>query len=147
MAFLSGERITAARLNRLGAVTYEAVASASLTRTTTTYADVPDATVTFSTVAANAVIVVDAEFDCAVGGISATTDMNGRINVDGVAGTRLSKHQMDTLDRDTDYVFEKFTLASAGSHTVKLEGALSAAAGSGTFQTFTSLKVTVYEVP
>jgi hypothetical protein len=146
MAFLSGERITAARLNRLAPVTYEALASGSLTRTTTTYADVPDATVTFTTVAANAVIVVDAEFDCAVGTTSTTTDMNGRIMVDGVAGVRLSKHQMDTLDRDTDYMFEKFTLAAAGSHTVKLQGALSAAAGSGTFQVFTSIKVTVYEV-
>lgn len=146
MSFLSGERITAARLNRLAPVTYEAIESGILTRTTTTYADIPDATVTFSTVAANAVIVVDAEFDCAVGTLSAGTDMNGRVMVDGVAGTRLAKHQMDDEDRDSVYMFEKFTLASAGSHTVKLQGALSAASGSGTFQAFTSLKVTVYEV-
>lgn len=146
MAFLAGERVTASRLNRLQPTAYEATASASLTRTTTTYADITGATVTFDTEAANAKAVVDAEFDCAVGTTSTTTDMNGRIMVDGVAGNALAKHQMDNLDRDSVYTTETFTLAAAGSHTIKLQGALSAAAGSGTFQTFTKIKITVYEV-
>lgn len=146
MAIAAGERITAARLNRLQPVDYHAVASASLTRTTTAYADITGATVTFTTTTANASYRVIAVFDCAVGTSSATTDMNGRIDVDGVAGTGLAKHQMDNLDRDSVTLTEKGTLASAGSHTIKLQGALSAAAGSGTFQTTTNILVIITEV-
>lgn len=147
MPILSGQKLEASTLNHLQPQVYEAVESGVLTTTSTTYQDIPDATVTFSTETDDAVIVVDAEFDCAVGNIGTGNDMNGRVMVDGVAGTRLAKHQMDNLDRDSVYMFEKFTLASAGSHTVKLQGALSTSDGvdSGTFQAFTSIKVTVYE--
>ena len=150
MPILSGQKLEASTLNHLQPQVYESVATVALTRTdTTTYADITDATVTFSTETANAIAVVDAEFDCAVGNADTGTDMNGRIMVDGVAGTRLAKHSLDDagLDRDTVYMFEKFTLASAGSHTIKLQGALSTTGpgASGTFQVFTSIKVTVYE--
>lgn len=146
MAFLSGERLSAARLNRIQPTTYYAQASTFLALSTT-YADVPGATVTFSTIADFATIVVDAEFDSAVGSFDTATEMNGRIMVDGVAGSALSKHQMDTVDRSSVFTQEQFTLAAAGSHTVKLQGAKSAAGGSGNMQVFTSIKVTVYEVP
>jgi len=146
MAFVAGDTITADRLNRLPTNFYQAVASSSLTRTDTTYADITGATVTFTTAAANATYAVIAFFDCAVGTTSTTTDMNGRIVVDGVADSGLAKHQMDNLDRDTVGTTAKGTLALAGSHTIKLQGALSAAAGSGTFQTFTNLLVLVTEV-
>lgn len=146
MAFLAGEKITAARLNRLRPSTYFAQATSSLTRTDTTYADITGATVTFSTTAANAEYTVIGVFDCAVGTASSTTRMLGRIVTDGVAEGGFAIHEMDTLDRDTDTTVAKGTLASAGSHTIKLQGALSAAAGSGTFQTFTQIHVTVTEV-
>lgn len=147
MAFLAGERVTATRLNRLLSVNYWAQASASLTRTDTTYADITDATVTFTTETNNATYTVTAVFDCAVGTLSATTRMLGRIMTDGVAESGFAIHEMDDTDRDTVMTTAKGTLATAGSHTIKLQGALSAAAGSGTFQTFTQLLVTINEVP
>lgn len=147
MAFLSGDRLTSVRLNNIQPVTYFAQADTLLTRTDTTYADISGASITFDTLTDDAIVIVDAEFDCAVGTVSATTDMNGRIMIDGVAEPGLAKHQMDNLDRDSVYTTTRASLFTAGSHTIKLQGALSAAAGSGTFQTFTCLRVTVYEVP
>jgi len=147
MAFLSGDRLTSDRMNNIQPVPYSAQCDSALTKTTTTYEDISGCSITFTTLTDFAIYVVDAEFDCAVGTSSSTTDMNGRIMVDGVAGGELAKHQMDNLDRDSVYTFARGTLAAAGSHTIKLQGALSAAAGSGTFQLFTSIKVTIYEVP
>jgi len=148
MAFLSGDRLTAARVNHIQPVTYgPAICDASLTRTVTTYADISGCSITFTTETDLAVVVAHAVFDCAVGTTSTTTDMNGAIAVDGVQEAVLAKHQMDNLDRDSVSAVSRFTIAAPGSHTVKLQGALSAAAGSGTFQVFTHLIVTVYEVP
>ncbi len=148
MPILAGQIVTAGQLNRLRPVVYFAQESSTLTRTTTTAAaDIPGATVTFSTEAANAVYRVDASFDSAVGTASATTDMIGTIVVDGVTAPVSGRHQMDATDRDSVYAMATGTLAASGSHTIKLQGALSAAAGSGTWQAFTSLIVTIYEVP
>lgn len=147
MPILAGQIVTAGQLNRLRPVTYFAQESSTLTRTVTTAADIPGATVTFNTEAANAVYRVDATFDSAVGTSSATTDMIGTIVIDGATAPVSGRHQMDNLDRDSVYAMATGTLAAAGSHTIKLQGALSAAAGSGTWQAFTSLIVTIYEVP
>lgn len=151
MAFLSGDRITSARLSNIQPVTYFAQCDSALTTTITTYQDISGATITFDTVTDNAKVVVDAEFDCAVGGTlgnGAGSDMNGRIVIDGAAEPGLAKHQQDVLDRDSVYTTTVATIATAGSHTIKLQGALSAAGAgiSGTFQVFTCLHVTVYEV-
>lgn len=147
MAILAGQIVTAGQLNRLRPTAYFAQESSTLTRTVTTAADIPGATITFNTEVANAVYKVDATFDSAVGTASATTDMIGTIVVDGATAPVSARHQMDTLDRDSVYAQAMGTLAAAGSHTIKLQGALSAAAGSGTWQAFTALIVTVYEVP
>lgn len=146
MAFLAGERITAARLNRLRSQDYWALCTSALTRTDTTYADITGATVTFTTEAVNAEYNVVATYDCAVGTSSASTRMLGRIMTDGVAESVFGIHEMDNLDRDSVVCTTKGTLTTSGSHTIKLQGALSAAVGSGTFQTFTSILVTVTEV-
>lgn len=150
MAFLSGDRLTSARLSNIQPVTYFAQCDLALTRTDTTYADISGATITFDTATDNAKVAVDAEFDCAVGTAIATgTDMNGRVVIDGAAEPGLAKHQMDALDRDTVYTTTLATIATAGSHTIKLQGALSTTPGGGTqgvFQLFTCLRVTVYEV-
>ncbi|MFC4609716.1 hypothetical protein ACFO9E_18125 [Streptomyces maoxianensis] len=147
MPFLSGDRLTSARMNAIQPVPYHEIADALLTKTTTTYEDISGCSVTFDTTTDFAIYVVEAGFDCAVGTSSAGTDMNGRIVVDGIAEPGLAKHQMDNLDRDTVFTSARGTLATPGSHTIKLQGALSAAAGSGTFQTLTSILVTIYEVP
>lgn len=149
MAFLSGDRLTSARLNNIQPVTYFAQCDSALTNvTTTTYQDISGATITFDTVTDNAKVVVDAEFDMAVATINATIDMNGRIVIDGAAEPPLAKHQMDAQDRDSVFTHTLATIATAGSHTIKLQGAVSAAAGGtgGAFQTFTCLRVTVYEI-
>jgi len=147
MAILAGQIVTAGQLNRLRPSTYFAQCSSALTKSDTTNVDITGATVTFSTTAANAEYAVYAVFDCAVGTSSASTRMLGRIVTDGSAEPGFGIHEMDNLDRDTVSAVAKGTLAAAGSHTIKLQGALSAAAGSGTFQTFTFLMVTVTEVP
>lgn len=148
MAFLSGDRLTASRLDAIQPVTYgPAICDASLTRTVTTYADISGCSITFTTLTDLAIVVMTGVFDCAVGTSSATTDMNGAIVLDGVQESVLAKHQMDNLDRDSVTAVSRNSIATPGSHTVKLQGALSAAAGSGTFQVFTHLLVTVYEVP
>ncbi|MFD3352730.1 hypothetical protein [Streptomyces fradiae] len=143
----AGQIITANMWNRLQPVPYLARASASLTRVDATYADIPGASVPITTTAANAVYVVEAVFDCAVGTASGTTRMLGRIVTDGVAEDSFAIHEMDQADRDTVATMARGTFAAAGAHTIKLQGALSAAAGSGTFQIYTQVKVTVYEVP
>jgi hypothetical protein len=148
MAFLSGDRLVASRLNHIQPVTYgPAVCDSPLTKTTTAYEDISGCSITFDTETDGAVVVMTGVFDSAVGTLSTTTDMNGQTVLDGVAEPVLSKHQMDITNRDSVTAINRNTITSAGSHTVKLQGALSAAAGSGTFQLFTHLIVEVYEVP
>ncbi|WOI58598.1 hypothetical protein [Streptomyces fradiae] len=144
----AGQIITANMWNRLQPVDYFAQATNLLTRTDATFADIPGATVTFTTTAANASYKVIGVFDCAVGAVGASTRMLGRIVTDGVAESGFAIHEMDDTDRDTVTTTAKGTLASAGSHTIKLQGALSGAlATGGTFQVFSQILVTVTEVP
>ncbi|MER7833471.1 hypothetical protein [Streptomyces sp. NPDC095602] len=147
MPILAGGRLEADALLRLRTATYHVKASSSLTRTDTTYAPIPGASLNFTTAMPNAEVSVIAFFDCAVGTPAASTDMNGRVVVDGVALSGLAKYQMDVADRATVGVTEKVTVAAAGTHTVELQGALSVAAGSGTFQAFTNMLVLVNEQP
>ncbi|URM90425.1 hypothetical protein LUW75_10920 [Streptomyces sp. MRC013] len=147
MPILAGRKVTADEFNRLRTGLYFAQATSSLTRVDATYADVPGASVTFTTTGANAEYAVYAVFDCAVGTAAATNRMLGRIVTDGVAEGGFAIHEMDQTDRDTVATLARGTLAAAGSHTIKLQGALSSAAGSGTFQAFTQVLVIVSEQP
>jgi hypothetical protein len=150
MAFLSGDRLVASRLNHIQPVTYgPAVCDSVLTTTSTTYANISGCSITFDTETDGAVVVMTGVFDAAVGNIGTGNDMNGRIMLDGVAEPVLAKHQMDELDRDSVACVNRNTISTAGSHTVLLQGALSTSDGvdSGTFQLFTHLTVEVYEVP
>ncbi|MEU2180119.1 hypothetical protein [Streptomyces thermolilacinus] len=147
MPILAGGRLEADALLRLRTATYHAKASGPLTRTDTTYAPIPGASLSFTTAMPGAEVSVIAFFDCAVGTAAGGTDMNGRVVVDGTPLSGLAKHQMDQADRDSVGVTEKVTLASVGTHTVELQGALSVAAGSGTFQAFTNMLVLVNEQP
>lgn len=150
MAFLSGDRLTAARVGHIQPVTYgPAICDSALTRTDTTYADISGCSITFTTETDFAVVVMTGVFDAAVGTLNTGIDMNGRIMLDGVAESVLAKHQMDIADRDSVTAISRNTISTPGSHTVKLQGALSGTGGgvSGTFQVFTHLIVEVYEVP
>ena len=148
MALLAGEIVTAGRLGRMQPVTYEAQASGALAMTDTTETDIPGATVTLSTAAANAIYVVTATFDASVTTTNASTLMVGKLTVDGSIQTGTAIHAMDTALRTTIPMTWRGTLASAGSHTLKLRGNLSAAAaGTASFiQTNTRIAITILEV-
>jgi hypothetical protein len=149
MAFLAGEIVTAGRLNRLQPVTYEAIATALLTMTTATPADVPGASVTLTTAAADAAYTAVAVFDAEVLATSASVLMLGKLVVDGTSQSGVAVYGMDTLDRATVVMTWTGTLGSAGSHTLKLQGNLTASlATGGRFnQGDTKITVTITEVP
>lgn len=148
MGFLAGQIVTAGQLDRIQPTPYEAVANGSLTSTTTTETDIPGASVTFTTKAANATYQATGTFDCEPLATSSTIMMLGKLNVDGVGQSGVSVHRMNQLDRDTVSMTWTGVLAAAGSHTLKLRGNLSAALGTGgRFQTGdTKLQFTITEV-
>ncbi|OKK06412.1 hypothetical protein AMK26_10320 [Streptomyces sp. CB03234] len=150
MPFLAGQKLTAGQLDRIQPRIYEGAATSALAVSTTTYADIVGATVTFTTTAANAKFKADAVFDASVGTTSATNLMVGRLVVDGTPDSGgLAVYAMDVQDRATIAQEWTGTLAAAGTHTLKLQGACTASgSGSGNFlQSDTKIIVTVTEVP
>lgn len=149
MPFLAGQIVTAGQLNRIQPIIYEGAATSALAVSTTTYADITGATVTFDTAAANAKFKAEAIFDASVTTVSATNLMVGRLVVDGTPDSGgLAVHAMDNQDRDTIGQMWTGTLAAAGSHTLKLQGACTASgSGAGSFlQSDTKIIVTITEV-
>jgi hypothetical protein len=149
MAFAAGQRVTAGQLNRVQPTPYSAPATGSgLAMTGTTYTDIPGCSVTLTTQAAGATYVAVGVFDASVTTTNASTLMLGHLLVDGSADTGIAIKAMDTADRDTVTMVWQGTLPSAGSHILKLQGALSAvSAGTGSFlQTDTKIQVTITEV-
>lgn len=147
MGFLAGETITAGKLNRIQPATYEEACTAALTVTTATYADITGCSITLTTQADNATYMAEAVFDSNVTVVSGTSLMVGRLLVDGVTATGIAVYAMDTTDRATIAMRWRGVLSSAGSHTLKLQGANSGAAGTGVFQQDdTKIQVTIYEV-
>lgn len=147
MPILAGQTLTAAQLNRLQPAPYEAEATSTLTLGTSV-ADIVGATYTLSTSAANALYVVDATFDCWAEVVSGVTAIQCRLDVDGVnAGREGVFLGATTGERATIHQQWKGTLASSGSHTLKLRGLKSA--GVGTYKivaTSTVIGITIYEV-
>lgn len=148
MSFLAGETITAARLNRLQPTDYDAIATGPLAVGNSTYADIPGCSINLNTSAANATYKAWAVFDCSVTTVSATALMVGRHVVDGVVDSGIAVYAMDTLDRATIYMMWRGSLGAAGSHTLKLQGALTAtvASGGSFLQSDTKLMLTISEV-
>ena len=145
MAFFAGEIVTATRLNRLQPVSYGVAASGALTLTTTV-TDVPGATITLNTLTANAVYKAWAVFDMVVVTAATGNNMNGYLSVDGAQQTAVAAHEMVAADLDTVAQQWRGTLATAGSHTLKLRGNRSAA-GDGTIAAaHTTLIVEISEV-
>lgn len=149
MPLLAGQILTAGQAERLQPDPYIAPASSALPVTTTTYADIPGCSITLNTTAANAKYVANATFDCNVQNTSPTILMVGRLLVDGNPDSGLAIKGMVVADRATVHMQWQGTLAAVGSHTLKLQGALTASlATGGTFQqTDTKLQVTIYEEP
>lgn len=146
MALLAGEILTAGRAQRLQPKPYNATASAPLTLTTTE-TDIPGCTIVLTTETAGATFKAYAAVDCLVTVVNATTIMEGRLTVDGVLQLGRSTHRMVAADRDTVAQPWMGTLATAGSHTFVLRGALTAASGTGAIQASnTKLLVEITEV-
>ncbi len=116
MTFLAGQKVTATLLNNHVLRTLEARSSADET-VTTTVTDVNGATLTITTPVANTVVRVGATWDIAATG---TTDIFvGSLYVDGVKldeGEGIGQISL----RATIYQAWNVTLATAGSHTLKL---------------------------
>lgn len=94
-----------------------ASATSNLTTTSTTLADVPGATLTFTTPRPNVTVVVEASFDM---NADASTISQGSLVVDGSVQTASIYSQAIRAGIAQRWVV---TLAAAGSHTVKLQGA------------------------
>lgn len=145
MPILAGQKVTASQLMRLQPRTFDAVGTTTQAGPVTD-ADVAGATVTFTTSTANAVAVVNCSFDYEF--TAATTTLgSGRLNVDGVGESRYATFQQgpgNADDRATTAQSYRVTLASAGSHTLKLTCTLPT--NMRLTGVYTSLVVTVYEV-
>lgn len=144
MAFLAGDMFTATRANRLQPKTYRAAATAVLTGPQTN-ADVPGASVTFTTETANAVYKVDAVIDLRLTG--ATTALgSGNIAVDGTVQSEfgiLRDGGGSSLTSATVSQVYRGTLGAAGSHTIKLVGS---PATNQHINIYSSITVTIFEV-
>lgn len=148
MAISAGEIISAGRVARLQTAIASMAATSALAMTDTTETDIPGASVTIVTTANNATYKVVATFDASVTTTNATTLMIGKLQVDGVSQTGTAIFAMDTALRATVVATWTGTLATAGSHTFKLRGNLSAgAAGTASFiQTNTAAVIDIVEV-
>ncbi|WP_431876695.1 hypothetical protein [Micromonospora marina] len=142
MAILTGQPITAALLRRLQPARYYASASAALNGAVT-LADIPGATVTFTTETA-ASYVVRGYFDADQLGTN-TGLMLGYCSVDGwIVGGQAINSDPVASDRHSIAMLWRGSFSSAGSHTVKLVGTL--AANQSFRQDNTQLEVVITEI-
>jgi hypothetical protein len=143
VSFLAGENLTAGRLNRLQPTTYNAGASGTVPASSTNV-DVPGATVTFTTVVANAVAHCywTTDFD-----LSGPTTALGtsRLLLDGAtASTKTTVFEAEVAtDRASVAQMDQYTIATPGSHTIKMQATTPA---SMTIGLQSALRVVVVEV-
>lgn len=145
MPFLAGQTVKAGQLNRMQPVPYEATGSSNLALTTTE-ADVPGASITLSTGTANARYVVTGTFSFDI--TSANTALaEGILHVDGAQASGNARWSGEvTTDFGSATQQWSGTLASAGSHTLKLRSVMSSGTGIQVLGAFTRIIVTIYEV-
>ncbi|MFD3654326.1 hypothetical protein [Streptomyces sp. NPDC058620] len=147
MPIPAGGIVTAGQLGRIQPRTYRAPATGILAGSVTN-ADVPGATVTFSTEAANATYVVDAWFDFRVTGTSGTALGSGNIHVDGTLEAEYAvfrdSHAGSAAGTGSSVGHTyRGTLPAAGSHTIKLVASPSVGQQ---VNIYSSVTVTIYEV-
>jgi len=124
---------------------FEAATSADTILTTST-ADLTGGTLTFSTTVTNAIAIVDVMWDLRIF-ITGTGYCYGEVAVDGVTDSRKSLFVAQTAEtRFSGYFRKKYVLASAGSHTIKLQGHKDSSGGTGLFCGGTTvLSVSLYQ--
>ena len=146
MAITAGQRVLSTSLSQPFASS--ASSSADLTQTTTTPADITGATVTFNTTVTNVTAVVMGIFDISTSSANAAGTALGLCVVDGGAAQSMqATWQLGAAStRATVSQVWNVTLAAAGSHTIKLRGNLSAAAGTAVFNhPHTGITVLVFD--
>ena len=143
MPILAGQIVTAGQLGRMQPRPYKAVQTTALAGPVST-ADVPGCSITLTTQAPNAIIVAEAVFDfdpsSTMSGLS-----NGRLVIDGTGVGEYAVYQAAGASTDRQSTPQNYreTLATAGTHTLKLVTTLSTGL---TLNVYTTLLVTVYEV-
>nr|MDT0658020.1 hypothetical protein [Micromonospora sp. DSM 115978] len=143
---LAGEIVSAGRLGALQPTTYYAVCTTDLVAGNTDQ-DVVGATVTFDTVFDNAVYVAEAVFDMDGVTSGSTSVCIGMLNVDGVTDSAQALSQVGSASASSRVTAAQRwhgTLASAGSHTIKLMGT-TPSGGVKINAVHTTLTVTTYE--
>lgn len=144
MAIQAGETVTAAKLNHLKPTPYRAAATSTLTGPQTN-ADVPGATVTFDTETDNAVYVVEAVFDYRNNATGTSSQGSGNIYVDGAIQSEYAIFRDGGGSANTSMTVSqvyKGTLATAGSHTIKL---VASPVTNQVIQVYSSITITIYE--
>jgi hypothetical protein len=143
MPILAGERVTAARLNRLQPKTYSVTSNALLSGSVTD-SDVPGASISLTTETDNAVYLATAAADLDLSG--ATTNLGRcKLSVDSSIQSPEALFQAAAAtDRVTASQQWRGTLGSAGSHTLKLVATLPASMDLRNIHT--GLIVVIYEV-
>lgn len=147
MPIASGQKLTAARLNALRPTVYDVACSADVALTGTV-ADITGASITFSTTTAGAKAictwVADTDSTNATAAIASVY-----LSIDGVdqaAPMTIMEQGTANDTRATVAQMSTVTLASAGSHTIKLRGQRVSGTGTVTVkQTHTTLRILVLE--
>lgn len=154
MPILAGQIITAGQLSRIQPRPLYAQAGSGTTITTTTLTDLVGCSIALTTVAANAVYTVTANFSFdIVTAVASGPYIRGVLDIDAVTQSGEVRWSEGTTGADgNDYSMQSKswsgTLAAAGAHTFKLQSALNSATGSPSIQStgFTDLTVVIYEV-
>ena len=143
MGFLAGDLITAQRLNRLKPTPYWK-ASTGILAASQTNADIPGASITFSTETNLAEVQcwwnVDADLTGAVVLLGSSRLLLDNITPSDVFTTYVAEV---ATDRATVGQSFKFTIPASGPHTIKIQGTTPA---TYTYNLYCSLSLLVHEV-
>jgi hypothetical protein len=140
---LAGSRIKAA--NTPDPYMQQAPSTGGITVSGTAPTTVPGCSITITTAQANASVMVIGVFD--MNTVTTGNTAVGQCQIDGTTQAGEAIHALTTVNaRETVSQVWVATLATAGSHTIALYGALAAAGGSCSISSpHTTLTVTVYD--
>ncbi|MFB6710626.1 hypothetical protein [Streptomyces sp. NPDC056333] len=154
MPILAGQIITAGQLARMQPRPFYLQAGSGTNLSTTTFVDIAGCSVTVTTSAPNAVYTVQANFSFdTITAVATGPYTRGALDVDGVIQSGEARWSEGTTGADAgDYNMNSKSwsgiLPAAGTHTLKLIGALNSATGGPVIAStgFTDITVVIYEV-
>lgn len=146
MAWLAGEKITADRLNQPQPLFQLASGDLTIPQNATTPTDIPGATITFTTLRADAAARVRAAFDWNLTA-TGTGFCYGVLVVDGVVQTGPAIFTAQSVEtRFSGYQQWNLILPTAGSHTIKIGGRKDSSTGTAFFRgAATSLSIDLFD--